>query len=266
MHLRIFSYIKDEVHLIKKWLDHHGTIVPWWGIHVYDNESTDGTYEILQEYKEKYSINVYTHDDFKSKGDVITESIRMYNKQTGISIPLDADEFLALQPTANSGIITEGVQIQNYLKSVYDGGEIYAIKGWLDAVPEKENYTDPVSNIDKFVWSGTDRAMCKKIVKNESFKSIDLGFHHATSQNGKITDVDIVYIHYHNTGRERRLSRCIEIINKHGINIDLLDKRNNEPINGSFDGVGRANEYINRDKWVYAPTDQFDVKITPGWV
>jgi len=269
MYNRIFAYIKNESHIIRDWLNHHGSIVPWWAIHVYDNNSTDGTLEILQEYKENYGINVYSHDVFIEKGDVITNKIAQYNKQPGISIPLDADEFICMWDGMGNRVVTCSDTIKKYIATLPDDGEIYMTRGWLNSVPEKKNYDHPVHEINKFNWDLTDSGMCKKFFRNGTFKTVDLGYHHGTSTNNKQHQTDIVYLHYHDTGYDRKRARCEDIINGHGIPMNLIEQRiqNNDLITGGqFDGVGRANELININQWEYKPVDSCDVKINTPWL
>lgn len=268
-YVRIFAYIKNEAHLIEDWLNHHGSIIPWWGIHVYDNYSDDGTYDILLKYKKKFNINVYRHDTFKQKGDVITEKISTYKNQPGISIPLDGDEFICVWDNNTESVITDCSKIKTELNSLHGVSEIYQTQGWLNCIPERELYTNPVHEMDKFNWSLRDSEMCKKFFDNKMFKSVDLGYHHGTSTNNRRHKSNIVYLHFHDTGRERKRSRCIDIINGHGIPMDtvLQRKESQSMVTGKqFDGVGRVNEYIDIDNWKYEPVgDNYDVKIKPGW-
>lgn len=270
MYIRIFSFIKNEDHLLKDWLDHHGAIVPWWAIHVYDNNSTDNTYDILQEYKKKYKINVYSHDVFKEKGEVITKKINTYKTQPGISVPLDGDEFICLWDDKNQAVITDPTCIKSYIHSLHGTGEIYSTRGWLNCIPEKPAYERPVHIIDKFKWDLVKSDMSKKFFDNLAFRSVDLGYHHGKSLNNKRVETDIVYLHYHDTGRDRKKSRCEDIINGHNIPMTLINERitSGEIITGNqFDGVGRVNEYININNWKYEPIgEDFDVQVIPGWV
>ena len=49
MPVRIFTYIKNEQLLLEDWLNHHGEIVPWWAIHVVDNNSDDNSLEFVKQ-------------------------------------------------------------------------------------------------------------------------------------------------------------------------------------------------------------------------
>jgi len=265
MHLRLFAFIKNEDHLIRDWLDYHGKIFPWWAIHVYDNISTDETYTILSEYKNRYGINVYQTNNFKGKGDIISSKISSYKNQPCICFPLDADEFIALHN--NDKICKDPDTIKKYIISLYNRGEIYNTKGWLSACPEREVYTDPVKQMTKFKWELTSRECCKRFFQANTFVSTDLGFHKGKSQNNIIVDSDIVYLHYHDTGRSRRLFRCEEIITAHGIDLNTIKQRVGDPgeipkyVDTTFNGVSRVNEYINQNNWVYGPVTNHDIQL-----
>lgn len=265
MYLRIFSFIKNEAHLIEDWLKHHGPLVNWWGLHVIDNGSTDGTTMILNRYKKKYGINIHECKDFKSKGTRITELIRGYNKQSGISFALDADEFICLWQ--NNQVSKDIFKIKKYLISIYDNGSIFRTKGWLTCVPEQEEYSHPVAQITKFKWQSTDQTRCKKFVRNDKFTKYDLGHHQPTSTDMQQVDTDIVYLHYHGCSKSLRKRRCEELIVQHGMDLSSLQNQASQTpdvykhVKKSFAGRDRAEEYMNQANWSYTPTEDFDVTI-----
>lgn len=264
MYIRIFSFIKNEIHLIEPWLKHHGPLVNWWGLHIIDNGSTDGTTMILNRYKKKYGINVYHHDDFINKGRIITEKIKKYKNQPGVCFALDGDEFISL--FQNNKVNKNILDIKNYIKTIYNTGDIYCTKGWLTCVPEQPEYTDPVKQINKFKWELTDRNMCKKFVKNNNFISYDLGHHQPKSTTMQYIDTDIAYLHYHGCSKSQRKVRCEELIVQHGMKLEtiqqqIVDKGKIGFVKKHFAGRDRVQEYMNINNWKYEPTDNFDVEI-----
>lgn len=267
MRVRIFAFIKNEQHLLERWLDHIISFCPGWCIHIIDNKSDDDTIDILQEYKKNYGIHTYTCPDFSQKGDLITEKILRYKSQPGLSIPLDGDEFISLYDKETNTVCTNGDTIKDYLNDIYYNSPagIYRTAGWLNSVPEQETYSDPVKDITKFRWELTDKNLCKKIVRTEDFKSIDLGYHTAISYNREFVQTNIAYLHYHDTGRDRRMKRCEEIIKKHGLDIDTIRKqikpKGDKPIQtgNNFSGVMRVNEYLDSNNWEYNTSDKFDL-------
>lgn len=265
MYLRLFAFIKNEDHIIRDWLEYHGQIFPWWSIHIYDNKSTDNTYKILCDYKAKYGINVYQTNNFKHKGNIISSKISGYKNQSSICFPLDADEFITLY---QDGIICKDPStIKEYIISLPEHGEIFNTKGWLSACPERELYNQPVRQIDKFKWELTDRSCCKRFFRSSTFISTDLGFHTGKSVNNNIVDTEICYLHYHDTGKSRRIRRCEEIITAHDIDINTIKERiaprGTVPnfVESSFNGVSRVNEYINQNNWLYDTVTDHDIHL-----
>ena len=264
MYIRIFSFIKNEIHLIEEWLKHHGPLANWWGLHIIDNGSTDGTTMILNRYKKKFGINVYHCDDFKSKGTLVTDMIKKYNKQPGVCIALDGDEFICLYK--NNKIDKNIDNIKKYIQSIYDKGSIFCTRGWLTCVPEKEKYDNPVKEITKFKWELTERSMCKKFTKNDNFVKIDLGFHQPVSKDMKFIDTDLVYLHYHGCDKQQRKNRCEELITQHGMDLDTIKQQIGKPgetmyVKKAFAGRDRVQEYMNINNWKYEPTNSYDVEI-----
>ena len=263
MYIRIVAMVRNEIELIEDWLNHHGPIASWWGIHVFDNGSTDGTYEKLLEYKQSHGINVHTHDVFTKKGQVISRFITKYRKQPGVTIPLDADEFVVRW--VDNHIEQDTENIREYLLSLTNTSEMFRTRGHLNSIAEQEIYDDPVRQITKFNWSITDRENCKKFFNNKGFITTDLGFHTGETVNGEVVDTDVVYLHYHDVGRESTLRKCEQILTQYNMDIKVLrtqqvNKGESLPERKKvFPGVARMEEYLNYNNWEYKPISVFDV-------
>lgn len=267
MLVRLFTYIKNEQILLPKWLDHHLSIVPGWSIHVVDNNSTDDTLKILQKYKTKHGINIHHHDDYRLKGQVMTQHILKYKNQPGISIPLDGDEFVVLMQ--GKSVCSDGSIIKNYLEDLPTDPAYYRTRGCLNSVPIQESYTDPVNQITTFKWEWTEPNRCKKFYSNATFTTTDHGNHTTRGQKkGTGYDTDIAYLHYHDTGRDNMRHRCELNITGLGIDIDKLvaDQNNGTMIDKlKFTGIDRTLELINLPDREYTASAEWDVKFKwPG--
>ena len=96
-------------------------------------------------------------------------------------IPLDGDEFIALEDN-NKNIITDPIQIRNYILSLpYDGNK-YIFKQFLNAVPEKSFYDNPTTEINKFNSYLKNQKMMKKFYPSTTFISTDHGNHYGVVQ------------------------------------------------------------------------------------
>ena len=86
--MKIFSIVKNEVDIVAQWVKYHASIVGLQNMVVLDNESTDGTSELLAQLK------VATHKvpDYRLKGDYMTYLAQAARNE--LVIPLDIDEFM----------------------------------------------------------------------------------------------------------------------------------------------------------------------------
>jgi hypothetical protein len=50
--VKIFTMVKDESDIVRDWVIYHGCMFGWDSIFVIDNYSTDGTWEILNEFSD----------------------------------------------------------------------------------------------------------------------------------------------------------------------------------------------------------------------
>ena len=86
--VKIISMVKDEADIVHDWVVYHASIVGYENIHVIDNMSTDGTFEILN----SFNIHTYRSNDYTKKGECMTVFTRKFKNE--IVIPLDIDEFM----------------------------------------------------------------------------------------------------------------------------------------------------------------------------
>ena len=254
MNVRIVTYIKNEQLYIEKWLKHHLEIVPGWFIHVFDNNSTDGTKEILEYYKNREGIRVTSHDNYLQKGEAVTQYIRKFKDHPCVVLPVDGDEFVALY---DNELIVDGKVIYNYLSTLPKIVGKYRALGWLNSIPEKENYDDPIREITKFKWEGTDIKDCKKFFYSSSFISTDLGFHRGNCTDKSVLDTNICYIHYRDGGKNIFKKRCIQDII--GLGYDINDI--NSLVNAQYGGIGsdKIKSYLQLNEIKYNETDEYDI-------
>lgn len=263
MRLRFFTYVKNEVTLIEEWLKHHSSLTKWYYIHVVDNGSTDGTRELLHHYKKTKGINVYDHDDYTKKGQVLSAKMKQYRNQPGILFPVDADEFVTIYQ--NNKIIKSPTLVSEYLKSLPTHCGSYNTKGTLFSIPEKYECKNPFSEITKWEWRWNTQKMCKKFYVNQTFKSTDHGNHNGITDNNNHYNTDVTLLHYHNIGYESYKFRCEQDIRSLGIKLDVIKQQLAAPgctkgTNMVFAGREKVNSYLNIKNWKYVPADKYDVE------
>jgi hypothetical protein len=256
MNVRIVTYIKNEQQYLERWLKHHLGIVPGWYIHVFDNNSTDDTKDILDHYKNKEGVRVTTHDNYLQKGEVVTQYIRKFENHPCVVLPVDGDEFVALYDGA---LTVEGEKIYDYLSRLPRIVGKYRTLGWLEAIPEAESYIDPIGEITKFKWAGTEIKDCKKFFYSNSFVSTDLGYHRGNCKDKSIQNTDICYLHYRNGGKKIFKQRCIQDIRGLGYDVDDI----NNLIKSQHNGIGsdKIKSFLQLNDIEYSETSDYDVEF-----
>ena len=58
--VKVFTMVKGELDVVKDWVIYHGYLFGFENLHIIDNYSKDGTYEMLQSLKEQHKIKVYS--------------------------------------------------------------------------------------------------------------------------------------------------------------------------------------------------------------
>lgn len=248
--------------MIEQWLHHHAAISKWYLLHVVDNGSTDGTRALLEHYKKTKGINIYDHDDYTKKGEVLSSKIIQYKKQPGISFPVDADEFVTVYK--DNTIVKNPIEIRQYLESLPVHCGTYNTRGTLFSIPEKPDCENPFQEITKWKWRWNDKKMCKKFYVNQTFKSTDHGNHNSITDNNLNYQTDIVLLHYHNIGRDIYKRRCEQDINGLGLKLNVIKEQLAKPgqskgTHNDFAGREKVNSYLNINNWKYEPTDNYDV-------
>jgi len=87
----IATMCKNEDDIVREWIEYHGSIFGFENLYIIDNESTDDTFKICQEYLSR-GIHLEQKPDYLLKGEYMT-----YYKNIipcDIFIPIDIDEFI----------------------------------------------------------------------------------------------------------------------------------------------------------------------------
>lgn len=252
MYVRFFTYVKNEITFIERWLNHHSSISKWFLLHVVDNGSTDGTLELLQKYKKQNGINIYHHDNYAAKGVYLSSLMKRYQNQDSILIPIDGDEFLSL--VENENINTDPVCIREYLQSLPRNGNMYRTYGTLFSTPHKSYNENPFKDITKWKWKWNTERSSKKFYYSKTFKSTDHGNHNGISTSKNYTSTNITYLHYHDIGRDHYQKKCEQDINALNLKISEFKDSNN-----TSTGCEKARALLNINKWNYSDTEPYDI-------
>lgn len=108
MIVKVFTMIKNEVDIIEHWIKYHGYIFGYENLYILDNNSDDGTWEIIEKYGKEYNFYYEKHDDYITKGIAITNLIKTCN-HFDIALPLDIDEFIVFYDDVSKKIDPNGI-------------------------------------------------------------------------------------------------------------------------------------------------------------
>lgn len=87
----VATMVKDEDDIVEDWIIYHGNIFGFDNIYIYDNFSTDKTFEICKRY-ESTGIHIRQEKNYALKG-IVMQNV-MKESKCDIFIPLDIDEFI----------------------------------------------------------------------------------------------------------------------------------------------------------------------------
>lgn len=181
---------KDEVLLLRPWLLYHGSLFGFENLYVFDNgsESTE-VFDILKEFAGigvHVDLSFTRQKDFERKGGIIGNKIAEFknSKLYDIAIPLDCDEFLAINDF-NEGVTCSRGPIWSEIERVSQGGVVCRVARCLDNRP---------GHFDLFRYAGH----VKSIVIVREFTALDHGFHAAEIPQGKeYGPTSLIHIHMH---------------------------------------------------------------------
>lgn len=195
--VKLFTIVKDEVDIVKDWIIYHGSMFGWQNIHIIDNYSTDGTYEVIQEFKDL--INIYREPDYKKKGEYMTRLIQNHSYGNDkLAFPIDIDEFVVyLDKDSGSREISVDKQlINNYIHNL-PPCRIYKAN-YLNPILNNSNESDRVVIDLDYSYYSDMGAHAKSFVDTRYFNEpIDHG-NHLVCHDYHLTKIALVHYHFRN--------------------------------------------------------------------
>lgn len=201
INIQIFTVQKNE-ETIRDWLNYHGNIFGFNNIHFIDNNSDEEYKNILNDYKIKYGLNVYELDDFRRKGEKLSEIMNKVKDDSNFLIPLDGDEFIGIKEEEQ--LLFDKQLILNYIDTLsleYKYKFIY----YLNMIDKKE-YEDPLTEIMYFREYVVNT---KAFYPSRYFISTDQGNHHGKilNNNETLKECNLVLLHFHFKGYKHLISK-----------------------------------------------------------
>ena len=211
-----FSYVRDEVDIVADWIHYHASLFGGYErLHIVDNNSTDGTLDVLHHLASTYGIKLYTAKDFRLKGHAMTHLMRTHANVSDFVMPLDIDEFLVLtdgdegfspdsKVRAPTHISIEGVCA--YLEGMNKGYSAYKVNRMQPAVVSEGGFHDAVREA---TLARHERGVLGKWRIAKTFFStrraipkVDQGFHMGSlATSALFTKLSLV--HYHTRSAEQ---------------------------------------------------------------
>ena len=183
--------VKDEVDVVEDWIIYHASMFGYDNIYVIDNYSSDGTYELLQKFVP--GINLYREQDYKKKGDFMTNLINKYAKNM-LAFPMDIDEFIVYFD--NNNISVEKDLIKSYLNQlpkarVYKANYIYSL------ITNENGYNRATVESNEGVYHSLNN-LAKSFVDTKYFKGTFDHGNHLNCNDYHLTKICLIHFHARN--------------------------------------------------------------------
>ena len=138
MVIKVFTMVKDEVDVIRSWIEYYGFLFGMENLHVVDNRSGDGTWEILQSYQDRLG-GIYRNADYKAKGVLMEHLFRTHGKANDWIFPVDVDEFVVFHDTGSTTVSCDPESIRSEIlgwSAVIDRHPKHILRmNYISAVP-----------------------------------------------------------------------------------------------------------------------------------
>lgn len=122
--IKLFTMVKDESDIIRDWILYHGYIFGFENLFIIDNMSSDGTFEIINEYSEK-GIKIYRELNYIEKGRLMKRLIDGNCEGNDVAFPIDIDEFIVYYDSELKEVNCDKMRINNYINDLGNVGRIY---------------------------------------------------------------------------------------------------------------------------------------------
>ena len=221
--IKLFTMVKDEVDIVEDWLLYHGTIFGFCNLHIIDNYSSDGTYEILLKYKKK-GIFLIREKEYKHKGLFMRHLIKDRIKQDyDLAYPLDIDEFIIYYDKDTNKIRIDNIKI--YLSNLPKEYTNYKTNYILSQIDTKDgigyNRACVEAKYGDYINYGN---LAKTFFNNRIWNGkIDHGNHYC---NNKYFLTNLCLIHFHSRNLNQMKKKSYNNVKGLGYNPDSLDDLN----------------------------------------
>jgi hypothetical protein len=203
--VKIICMVKNEVDIIQDWVLYHASLVGLNNITVLDNESTDGSFQLLK----RLGVQCVSVPDYKQKGRYTTQFIRRFRNE--LVVPLDMDEFLVYYERGTNILSCDKVAPLLHSLKV---APVYRMN-YVDAMAHKESSRATVEFKRGEYRDYGIQGKCffhSKVFVGQ----VDHGNHYPTPH---YVAVPFVLVHYHNRNRAQLVQKTMD--NLTGLGYDV---------------------------------------------
>jgi hypothetical protein len=190
---QIFSFQKDEDHLVFDWAVHHGDIFGFENIHIIDHSSSD-SFKSKLNVLSQHGVKIHHFEGpFTEKKNAISEIMLKHSGECSYVVPLDADEFMVLKNKNRIDCSNVESGLRSASKKAKNKMHIFK--------PMCATHRDPLveNNVFRFINSLDTRVgMSKTFYPSHVFKKTDQGNHHGfiVPYNNTYCFTDLALIHF----------------------------------------------------------------------
>lgn len=260
--IHLFTMVKDEVDIVEDWVKYHGKMFGYTNLFVIDNYSTDGTYEILENYKQSHGLYLIREKDYKMKGHYMRHLMKDHDKGRccDIAYPLDIDEFICYYNNVN-GHLDPNKTYDNITQLYNNNTNVQLFKTSYIATMVSSHddigHENGIKDIKYGIYDDSRKNLNKTFINNNRYNGqVDHGNHIST---GQYKTTNIVLIHYHLRNKIQIEKKIINNVLGFGHKDDLDFLSNIIRYNRYLPG----NHHITNRIKMLQGTYQYDFYFTP---
>jgi hypothetical protein len=240
--VKIVLITKNEIHLIKPWIQYHGEIFGYENLHIID-DSDD--VDVLNYYKSinHLPINFYfnANQNLNNVIDNINNVMTSEKNNCDFIIKLDTDEFIGIYNNKTDNVSIYKEIIRNSFNNLTINGYKYKCSYTLNTFP-LDSRNNPLEYI---YFSKPHFTHFKTFFYSKTYLHCDLGSHVGCvispyEKDNLHNETNICIIHYHNQSVNQYINNCKKCIISHNyisINDDLTTQINKLTILSKFSTI-----------------------------
>ena len=218
MRVRILMMCKNEIDIIRYWLEYYGALFGFPNLFVVDNLSNDGTWEVLLDYAKRLGVRAMRERNYMTKSRIVTQIARSSAATYDLVIPVDTDEFIVYYDQATGEFSPD--RVRPVLDTLTDPTRIYKMR-YLYALDRKEEYTNPIAEMTDFSITNIGN-WNKSILHANRVRFIDHGFHCEqprclTQFTGFQQLPNLFLAHFHTRGYRMYIDKSVKQVVGRGI-------------------------------------------------